>query len=254
MNIIQANKHYYSRSGADRYIFELTWLLEQHGHNVIPFAMQHKENKRSSWDEQFPSYVQTKKPGISLDALKTVGRGLYSFEARNKMYRLIRQSRPDLCHIHNIYAQISPSILDALRDRQVPTVMTVHDYHLIAPNYMLWAHNRIEDWGKAGLLRSTLSRYHKDSLLASFAQSLTYKAHRWQRSYEKGIDLFLSPSEFVRQKMIESGFASDKIKTVPHFVDLKGMTPATASNQPDTLAGVIPNDVPYVLFACRLVP
>jgi glycosyltransferase involved in cell wall biosynthesis len=243
MNIIQANKHYYSRSGADRYIFELTELLEQHGHNVIPFAMQHKENKRSTWDEQFPSYIQTKTPGISLDALKTVGRGLYSFEARNKMYRLIRKSRPDLCHVHNIYAQISPSILDALRDRKVPTVMTVHDYHLIAPNYMLWAHNRIEDWGRAGLLRSTLSRYHKDSLLASFAQSLTYKAHRWRRSYQRGVDMFITPTDFVRQKMIEHGFASDKIRTIPHFIE-----PSQLSSPPK------PSSPAYVIFAGRLVP
>ncbi|MFH1142145.1 MAG: glycosyltransferase family 4 protein [Candidatus Uhrbacteria bacterium] len=260
MNIIQANKHYYLRSGADRYILDLTELLEQHGHTVVPFAMEHGQNLRTPWERSFPGYVQTKTPGISFGALRTVGRGIYSFEARNNMYRLIRESRPDLCHIHNIYAQISPSILDALRDRKVPTVMTVHDYHLIAPNYMLWAHNRIEDWSRVGLLRATWSRFHKDSYVASFAQSLTYKIHHFWKSYQKGIDLFIAPTEFVRKKMIEAGFTADKIRTIPHFIDTKGMTPATASSRHDTLAGVNPNNVaepfrvPYVLFAGRLVP
>jgi len=249
MNIIQANKHYYLRSGADRYILELTELLEQHGHTVIPYAMRHGQNLQTPWEGSFPGYVQTKTPGISFDALRTVGRGIYSFEARNNMYRLIRESRPDLCHIHNIYAQISPSILDALRDRKIPTVMTVHDYHLIAPNYMLWAHNKIEDWSRAGLLRATWSRFHKDSYAASFAQSLTYKIHRWRRSYQRGVDLFITPTEFVRQKMIEGGFAADKIRTIPHFINTEGMTPARVSESGSTDFSLSP----YILFAGRLV-
>ena len=236
MNIIQANKHYYQRSGADRYIFNLTDLLEQHGHNVIPFAMQHRENLRSPWDKFFPSYVQTRVPRIGLGALRTVGRGIYSFEAREQMRLLIRESRPDLAHIHNIYAQLSPSILDALRDRDIPTVMTVHDYHLVAPNYMLWSHNRIENWGKTGLIRTTLSRFHKDSLAASFAQALTYKLHRWRFSYQRGIDRFICPSEFVRQQMIKGGFAEDRVVTIPHF-----------------LVPPKPSQPPYILFVGRLV-
>ena len=252
MNIIQANKHYYHRSGADNYIFGLTELLEEHGHTVIPYAMQHKKNLRSPWESLFPGYIQTKTPGISFDALRTVGRGIYSFEARNNMYRLIRESRPDLCHIHNIYAQISPSILDALRDRKIPTVMTVHDYHLVAPNYMLWSRNRIEDWSRAGLLRSTLSRYHKNSYAASFAQSLTFKIHSWRRSYQKGIDLFITPTDFVRQKMIDSGFGPDRIRTIPHFIECpspfrrRGLS---LLSREEGLGG----GSAYVLFAGRLV-
>ena len=265
MNIIQANKHYYHRSGADNYIFGLTELLEEHGHNVIPFAMEHRLNLRTPWEKYFPSYVQTKQPKIGFNALRTLGRGIYSFEARDQMQALIRESRPDIAHIHNIYTQISPSILDTLRDYNIPRVMTVHDYHLIAPNYMLWSHNRIKDYGRKGLLRSTWSRFHKDSLAASFAQSLTYKIHRWRYSYQKGIDLFITPSEFVRQKMIDSGFASDKIKIIPHFIDSPIDSSARFSPLFPPLAGPrqrrgrgskggSAQNQPYVLFAGRLVP
>jgi len=242
MNIIEANKHYYQRSGADRYIFGLTDLLESHGHNVIPFAMQHRENRSTPWSKYFPPYVQTRQPKLSLDGLKTFKRMIYSREAKCNMAALIRDARPDLAHIHNIYTQLSPSILDALSAAKVPTVMTVHDYHLVAPNYSLWAHGKIEDWSQPGLVRSTLSKFHKNSYAASFAQSLMFKLHRQWKIYQKNIDHFIPPSEFVRQRMIESGFEADKITTIPHFIDLSGVEPKKEED-----------DEGYVLFVGRFV-
>ncbi len=241
MNIIQANKYYYMRGGAERYYFNVSELLEEHGHNVIPFAMQHKENQHSQWAKFFPSYVPTRSPALSLDGLRTFGRMIYSSEAKRKMSELIQQSRPDICHVHNIYTQLSPSILDALRRRNIPTVMTVHDYHLLAPNYMLWSHNKIENWGQTGLLRATMSRFHKDSYAASFAQALMYKVHRWRRSWEQGIDKFIAPAEFVREIMIENGFKAEQIVTIPYFFDVSEIETKQES------------DEGYILFVGRLV-
>ncbi len=241
MNIIQANKYYYERGGADIYALALSRLLERHGHVVVPFAMEQTKNKKTPWDRFFPSYVQTEVPGFSIKGLKTFGRMLYSQEAKRKMARLIEEARPDVCHVHNIYTQLSPSVLSALKRKNVPTVMTVHDYHLIAPNYMLWSHGKIEDWGRAGLIRATLSKFHKDSLAASFAQALTFKLHRWFKLYEHGVQYFITPSEFVRGKMIEGGFNEDRVITVPHFFDVKDKE---VTNQDDG----------YFLYFGRLVP
>ncbi len=240
MNIIEANKHYYQRSGADRYIFNLTDLLEENGHNVIPFAMQHSENRSTPWSKFFPPYLQTRQPKLSFEGLKTFRRMIYSKVAKQKMAALIRAARPDLAHIHNIYTQLSPSILDALHEAKVPTVMTVHDYHLVAPNYSLWVHSKIEDWSKPGLVRSTLSKYHKNSYAASFAQSLMFKLHRSWKIYQKNVAKFIPPSEFVRQRMIEAGFEADSIVTIPHFIDVSGVEAKD-------------DDEGYILFVGRFV-
>lgn len=240
MNILEVNKHYYQRSGADRYIFNLTDLFEENGHTVIPFAMQHRENLSTPWSKYFPPYVQTRQPKLSMEGLKTFRRMIYSKEAKQKMAALIRDARPDLAHVHNIYTQLSPSILDALREAGIPIVMSVHDYHLVAPNYSLWAHSKIEDWSKPGLIRSTLSKYHKNSYAASFAQSLMFKLHRRWKIYQNNVAKFIPPSEFVRQRMIESGFEADSIVTIPHFIDVSSVKAKE-------------DDEEYILFVGRFV-
>lgn len=243
MNVIQANKYYYERGGADRYALDLARLLEAHGHTVIPFAMQHPMNHATGWSKFFPSQVQTERSQISFSGAKTVGRMLYSWEAKSKMRKLIKASNPNLCHLHNIYTQLSPSILAPLKHKRIPTVMTVHDYHLVAPNYMLFSRGRIEDWGRTGVIRSALARYHKDSFTASLAQSFTFKFHQWLRIYERSVDKFIVPSDCVRSIMIEAGFPESKIVTVPFYLDLNRIE----SKKPE-------DDQGYFLFVGRIVP
>jgi len=79
----------------------------------------------------------------------------------------------------------SPSILDALRDRKVPTVMTVHDYHLVSPTYSIWA----EGCGpqvKTSVIGATLQRFHKRSYAASFAQAYAFSRQRHSGVWRRG--------------------------------------------------------------------
>ena len=61
MKIVFANKYYYMKGGAERYMFDLQSELANHGHEVIPFAMKDKRNGKSEWSEYFVSAVQTEK-------------------------------------------------------------------------------------------------------------------------------------------------------------------------------------------------
>lgn len=177
MNILQVNKYYFLRGGAERYLFDATAWLEHEGHTVIPFAMQHPSNVPTPFAPYFVSSVETQKVSFGLGALKTVGRMNYSFEARRQMDRLIRETRPDLAHVHNVYTQLSPSVLLALKQQRIPVVMTVHDHHLVSPQYNIWAQGCGEDLRFVGLLRGTALKFHKDSHAASFAQVQIGRAH-----------------------------------------------------------------------------
>jgi glycosyltransferase involved in cell wall biosynthesis len=241
MTIVQANKFYFLRGGAERYLFDLSAWLQSEGHTVIPFAMQHPENLPTPFAGYFPSFVQTERPRLGWEAVRTFGRMLYSLEARRNMASLLVETRPDVCHVHNIYSQISPSILHTLRDRQVPVLMTVHDYHLVSPQYSLWAEGCGPDWSRVGLVRGTLSRFHKHSYVASFAQVAAYKFHRWLRIYERFVDRFQTPSEFMRRRMIAGGFPAEKIETNHHGIDPSSIRPRSDHDG-------------YFLYAGRLVP
>ena len=50
---------------------------------------------------------------------------IHSPEAVDKIGALIDQTRPDVVHCHNIYHQLTPSIIGAAKRRGVPVVLTL---------------------------------------------------------------------------------------------------------------------------------
>jgi glycosyltransferase involved in cell wall biosynthesis len=235
MTIIHANKYYFLKGGAERYMLELSNWLERQGHKVVPFAMAHPDNLSTPYAKYFVSQIKTNESEISplskgglrgvAERLHTFGRMMYSLEARRNLATLITHTRPDLCHIHSIYTQISPSILHTLKDQHVPVVMTVHDHHLISPQYNVWAQGCGEDYRDVGLLAGTLARYHKGSLSGSFAQTLAFKFHRALKIYERGVEMFICPSRYMKRQLIRGGFSESKIVVIPYGIDVARFEP-----------------------------
>lgn len=226
MKIIQANKFYFLKGGAERYLLDLSAWLASEGHEILPFAMRHPENLPAPTSEFFPSFVETERVRFGLSGLRTLARMVYSAEAKRKMGQLVDAKLPDVAHIHNVYTQLSPSILSALKSRRVPTVMTVHDHHLVSPQYNVWATGCGPDHSGAGIVGGTLSRFHKNSYVASFAQVATFKFHYNQGLYRNGVDLFLCPSDYIRRRMIDAGFPEHKVRTNPYGADPSSVTPS----------------------------
>ena len=240
MTVLQINKYHWPKGGADRYMLELSDLLTAHGHKVIPFAMADERNLPSPYAKHFVSPVVTDPPRHDWQGLRTFGRAMYSFEAAKKLRDLIRSVKPDVAHVHNIYTQISPSVLDVLKREKIPIVLSVHDYDLIAPNYMLWNNGQMENLADKSLFNLTLSKFHKDSYAASFAQALAFKVHRARRSYKATVDRFLTSSDFVLAKHVERGFDRAKFTVLPLFTDALTFQPRY-------------DDAGYILYYGRLV-
>ena len=71
MTILMVNKFHYLRGGAERYVFDLTRLLERQGHRVIPFATRHPANVPSEFAADFipgPDFDAPQGPGAALAA------------------------------------------------------------------------------------------------------------------------------------------------------------------------------------------
>ncbi len=209
MKVIQANKFYFLRGGAERYMFDVSDWLESHGHEVVPFAMRHPDNFPTEFKEYFPSYVSTQNVSFGLGALRTVGRMMYSIEARRNMATLVARQNPDICHVHNIYTQISPSILHALKEQRVPVIMTVHDHHLVTPQYNVWVSGY----------------FHKNSYAASFMQTAAFKFHRMLKMYQNHVDLFVTPSSYLKRQLVAGGFPKDRIRVNHYGADASELSP-----------------------------
>lgn len=221
MRIVSANKYYYLKGGAERYMFELNALLRAHGHETVPFAMRDGKNEKTPWDEYFVSPVTTDKVTMSLSGLRTAGRVLYSFEAARKFDRLLAAADPDLVHVHNIYHQISPSILPKAKKRGLPVVMTAHDYKLIAPNYSLFHDGAIcEHTKKDRFVQAIPNRCVKGSRLAGLLEAVEMVFHKASGLYLRNIDRIITPSAFMMALFEEYGVPAEQLTYVPHFIDL----------------------------------
>jgi hypothetical protein len=160
MKILLANKYFFIKGGAENSFFATTRLLEKKEHQVIPFSMRHARNHSSPYSDYFVSHIDFEDRSLAT-VLKTP-RIFYSFEAKRKIKALIDRENPDIAHLNNIYHQISPSIIHALKKNKIPVVMSLHDYKMVCASYSMLAGDTICEACAGGryynaLLNSTLA-------------------------------------------------------------------------------------------------
>ena len=214
MKIIQINKFNYLRGGAEKYFLELSEKLVEAGYQVAKFCMKDHRNLEDTWSGYWPNQISFESPTLR-DKLRAPQRIIYSQSAKKALARMIKDFQPDIIHAHNIYHQLSPSILDAARQAGVPVVMTLHDYKLICPNYQLLNGNQIcEKCLTGNFWHCWRTKCFKGSRSQSFLASLEATLHqRWQ-TYQRGISLFIAPSQFMANKCQAAGWPSDRFRVV----------------------------------------
>ncbi|MEK7681074.1 MAG: glycosyltransferase [Patescibacteria group bacterium] len=217
MKILQVNKFFYRRGGADHHFLDLCDLLSRKGNEVIPFSMRDPKNEASPFSKYFVS--EFKLDSFNVRSLLKIGRMLYSFEAKRKISRLIKDAKPEIAHLHLIYHHLSPSILGPLRKAGIPIVMTIHDWKPICPNYLLYTEG-------APCVRCKNKKYiqsfthscAKGSKIKSGLIALESYFHHWKKYYEDYVDLYIAPSEFVKEMFVSFGWNKNKIQVLPHFL------------------------------------
>jgi glycosyltransferase involved in cell wall biosynthesis len=231
MKVLLVNKFYYPRGGSESALFLTARVLERHGHRVAVFSMAHPSNFRSPYEKYFVSGVDFDESRSPAQKLKAAGRILYSFEARRKLDSLIREFQPDVAHLHNIHHQLSPSVLHTLRARRIPVVMTLHDYKLVCPTYrMLLNGQPCERCRRGRYYQCFLQRCSKRSRAKSFLSSLEMYLHHDILGTQRLVDVYLSPSRFLKDKVAEMGFKENVILLF-NGLDLDGLRPAATPGQ-----------------------
>jgi glycosyltransferase involved in cell wall biosynthesis len=225
MRVALANKFWYLKGGAERVVFETKRLLRRNGDDVSEFAMQDKRNAETPWNRFFVSPVMTDRVRFDREGLRTAGRMLWSFEAAKKFGAFLDEAKPEIVHAHNIYHQLSPSILAVAEKRRIPVVMTLHDYHLVSPNYGMFDRGQVVEpdvdhpyWDT--FRRKLIGGSGLKSALSAFEGWL----HEAMGAY-RHVATFVVPSAFAKAKMIGHGVEEKRLEVVPHFIDLEGRAP-----------------------------
>jgi len=244
LRILLVNTSHFYGGGDSTYTLNLAELLRSKGHIVAFFAMQDERNLPDPNSDLFVSNIDfrelNKRHGIT-NGVRVLTRTIYSREARRKFHQIIDRFSPDIIHLQNIMGHISPSIIFEARKRNIPMVWTLHDYKLICPN----THFLIDTTGEiceactgGRYYQPVLKRCKKGSLLASSMASLEAYSHRLMKVRDQ-IDAFITPSKFLRTKLIANGFIPAKVHHIPHYL-------------PEDLFQATPKNDNYMLYLGRL--
>ncbi|TRZ81280.1 glycosyltransferase [bacterium] len=230
MKILQINKFYHQKGksgGTGRYFLSLIDLLKKHNHQIQVFAMKDKNCLPSIYSPYFVEEQDFSRLKLSSKIILKGIKFIYSFEAKKKIEKLIKNEKPDLAHLHNIYHHITPSILPVLKRYNIPVVQTLHDFHLISPNYNLYSEKDgiHEECSRGKYWKAIIHKCIKNSRSASVLSAAKMYFEKITKIYIKNIDIFISPSQFLMNKYIENGFPANKIIFLRPFIDLKKYKP-----------------------------
>jgi glycosyltransferase involved in cell wall biosynthesis len=244
LRICLVNTFHYLRGGDSTCTFDLARLLTDHGDSVAHFAMKHPANIRSEFEQYFVNHIDYAALRASRNPasrIKGLVKSLYSFEARRKFASLLNATCPDVVHLQNFRRHLTFSIVPQARKRGIPVVQTAHDCEAFCPNSLLFARGRVCEACKGGhFYKALLLKCKDDALVGSLAVALEGYFVRI-RHYYRLIDRVIAPSEFLKRKMVENGFAPEKVVVVNNFVFADDFRPANTSGD-------------YVVYSGRLSP
>lgn len=118
MRILQVHNQYQSGWGGEDIVVESERaLLVEHGHMV---------------DQYFAANIDLGRGGI-LQAIRSGIEAMWSVKHYKGLYAYIAHCQPDLVHVHNTFATLSPGVFWAIARSKVPCVFTLHNYRLACP-------------------------------------------------------------------------------------------------------------------------
>ena len=214
MRILLVNKFHYLRGGSEKYYFELAQLLKSKGHTVGFFSMKHEENITTGDAEYFVEEIDLN-TGSKLKALDVI----YSQENKRLMAKALEEFKPDIVHINNFQRQLSASIIDAIKEKNIPIVMTAHDLNPICPaSIMLYNGEVCDDCITKGYAQCIKKKCVKGSTLKSTLGVMEKKYYDIHKVFRK-IDCIISPSEFNKNQLVNGKLKYNEIVALHNFVN-----------------------------------
>ncbi len=216
MRILIAHSFYRIPGGEDGYVRRQVELLSR-WHDVELIAEQNSQLR----------------PGLG--AMTTMA---FSASKADEIRTMIRRFAPDLVHIHNTYPSIGPAVHLAATSLKRPLVMTIHNFRLRCPNGYMFTEGELCGRCLSGAyVNAVLHRCFPTKRQAAAYASILW-AHRFLMKLEKKIRMFVAPSGFMRDRLVEWGISPGRVTTVPNFVESR----PEASSRPG----------PYGIYVGRL--
>jgi glycosyltransferase involved in cell wall biosynthesis len=185
-------------SGENRVVDDEARLLTDGGHQV------------DVWDPA-PNSAH----GLRL--MGTAARAIWSTEATARVRGLIRRSKAEIVHCHNLFPLLSPAVLRAASGEGAAVVMTLHNYRLLCLPATFIRNGRVcEDCLGRTPWPGVVHACYRDSTLGSAALATSLSLHNAFHTFDR-VTKYLAVSGFVRRKYVEAGWPDDRIEVKSNF-------------------------------------
>lgn len=215
MRILLINKFHYLKGGSEKYYFELADLLKEKGHEVAFFSMYDEKNIKTDSKEYMVQKIDMNSKNI-FKAFNVI----YSKANKKKMKEALEDFKPDIVHINNFQRQLSASIIDAIKEKNIPIVFTAHDLQSVCPISAMLNNGKICEKCKGGKYYNCLkNKCTKNSTMKSMLNMMESYYYKNKNIYQN-IDCIVTPSDFVKNKIKENNKKIKSIVTIHNFIDI----------------------------------
>lgn len=202
MKILVLHNRYHLRGGEDAVFEAECRLLTAHGHEVCVLEFSNA-GFSGAWGKVAGGLLSIFNPASLL-----------------RTRRALREFRPDLMHIHNVFSTATPAVVWAAWWCKTPVVMTLHNFRLLCPSATLLHEGRIYERSLSAFFPwdAVRRRVYRGSLLQTLALALSITLHRVIGTWNR-VSVFLVLSEFSRSKFLASrlGSPADRYVIKPNF-------------------------------------
>ncbi|MCT7985722.1 glycosyltransferase family 4 protein [Laspinema sp. A4] len=201
MHILSIHNRYQIRGGEDESRESEERLLRENNHTVDVYE---DHNDRVA----------------ELGKLRVALRTVWSVESYKIVRERIKQNPYDLIHVQNFFPLISPSVYYAAKAEGIPVVQSLRNYRLLCANSFFFRQGQVcEDcMGKVIPWPGVVHACYRDNRAGSAAVVAMQTVHRALRTWTNMVDVYVTLTDFARNKFIEAGLPADKIVVKPNFV------------------------------------
>ncbi len=201
MRILAIHNRYLISGGEDSVFEAEVSLLRRQGHEVKEFIESNQK--------------LLKEPGW-----KSALNAVWSSSTYRALTETILDFRPEIAHFHNTFLRISPSAYYACRKLNVPVVQTLHNYRLLCPAAVFYRDGRICEDCLAKFIPypGLIHGCWQESSIKTLAPVAVTTIHRFLRTWDNQIDMYIALTEFAKRKFVQGGLPEAKIVVKPNFV------------------------------------
>lgn len=194
MKVLLVHNYYGFTGGEDIYFDNLVKVLEANGIKVILYSKDFKKLKNRF--QKFKVFLNF----------------FYSIQTVKEINSILKNEKPDVAHINNIYPIISPSIYSILIKNNIPIIQTAHNYRLFCSNGICLKNGKTCISCLKNSFRNIFNICRKDKKLYDFLLGINIFIVRilFLKYFKKIITL----SNFQSQILIKSGIDKKRIALI----------------------------------------